>query len=213
MPVETDRRAATRREYLDQLAAQIRADDVLFVILNGIHTDGDGNIDRGRDALMRLDLYVYDVKIPKRSSFTAKWTTKRDGEGAIVQADILDHIGNGGKVVLLAHSRGGLVAGYIHNKALSDLTVLANPAMKRSYQWYHPWTVYNYHSPDDHVVSWLAAVAGYVWNDFGRAGALGFTDQRVNNIMITHGHNGVWDVYLGQWLELVLEETVKVIQR
>jgi hypothetical protein len=189
------------------------APKVRFVILNGIRTDGEGNIDKGRDRLVELGLDVVDVVIPRRNTITARWTTERDARGAIVQADLDDHVDMGGLTVLLAHSRGGLLAGWLQNRGYGDLSILANPAMDRDYKWKNPQRVVNFHSPDDRIVDWLARIAGAIWNDFGDAGSDGFKQAGVENIMVTHGHNGVWDVYLDAWVDAVLSRTVDLMKQ
>jgi len=163
-----------------------------IVGVNGIATNGQGNIDVMLSYLSERGFETVDVDLPVRHTISAWWGHKLDAK-AIMNAT------KDGDVVI-AHSFGGpRVAEVMEYGRKFSAVFLFRPAMDQFYQFYQP-NIYCFHSMDD----WPVRIGAWLpWHPFGRAGTLGFRDPKVTNIESSGGHNADFTTHIHQRVDFV----------
>lgn len=158
------------------------------LLVNGISTHGEGNVDRVGDALRRRGMTVDDLRLPKRHFISARWGARSD-------AEIIVNRANPGDIVV-AHSFGCLRAAHAERVMDFGAVFAIAAAMERNWEWRRPWIVKAYHSKDD-----LALHAGkfLILHPFGRAGLDGFKQLGVHNIRWDRLDHS--DYFYGVWLD------------
>lgn len=150
-----------------------------IVLVNGINTNGEGNVDLLGEELRRRGLEVVDVALPVRHSVSARWGGCPDGllvAQAAVDGD-----------VLVAHSFGCVRAHYAHRVRDLKAIVCVAPAMSPHARWRDPARVTCYHSSRDLAVRLGARL---LCHPFGPAGVAGFSQPGVTNVRRWCGHSG-----------------------
>lgn len=142
-----------------------------IVLVNGIWTHGESNVDALKAPLTDAGHRVVDVALPRRGPFRARFTAARDGR------TVANHSNDGD--VIVAHSFGCLRAAHAAKFREYAAIICVAPAMSRHYKWPHPRRVFCYHSNTDRA---LKAGALLILHPFGRAGLTGFTQEQVDNI-------------------------------
>ena len=141
-----------------------------IVGVNGINTHGEGNIDLVLCEMAKRGHQTWDVELPLRHWFSARWGGRADG-------DLIARESQDGDI-LVAHSFGAVRAYYAHKKVEYKAIVLIAPAQGRGVEWWYPDRVFCFHSPKDWVVEIGALLA---FHPFGRAGTRGYTQEGIIN--------------------------------
>ena len=158
-----------------------------IVGVNGINTNGEGNVDVLLHRMAALGYETVDVRLPKRRALSALWGGKSDGELIAAASQDGD--------ILVAHSFGGVRAFFAHRKMEYKHIILIAPAHSRNAQWYNPRRVTCYFSPSDWIIRLGASLP---FHPFGNAGSMGYYQDHVTNISCRGaGHN---DYFKGELL-------------
>lgn len=156
-------------------------------VVNGINTDGEGNVDAFKPIAWDMGLRLGDPVLPVRNATTARMFWRRDIE-------ILTHYcEDTGVRVLIAHSYGGFRSLKTAEHVEFDLLILYAPAIEHDYDLSkirgNP-VIVVIHSEQDRAI-WLGSKLWFHF--FGEAGRIGLTEPnnpnglRVGNIA-AHGN-------------------------
>lgn len=178
-----------------------------ITLVNGIHTDGEGNIDNLKIPLRQLGHQVSDPILPKRNAFTARWGWKRDVE--ILKRVFTDVSTD----IAIAHSYGGFRTLRALESPLHTVkcAFLFAPAIEVDYDLSKitgtP-RIYVIHSENDRAIWWGTKLWGHF---FGNAGREGLTSPKnPNNLYVeniaAHGntHNSYFKLENArQWVQRI----------
>lgn len=151
-------------------------------VVNGIRTHGKGNVDRLLPRLEARGLEVQDIRLPKRSSISARWGGRKDGR-------TIAKLTEDGEI-LVAHSFGAVRAAFAMELRTYAHVFMVAPAHSRHYQFRDPGRVTCFHSKGDWVVelgSWLPL------SPFGKAGTLGYSQPGITNIGVSSDHDDYFE--------------------
>lgn len=143
-----------------------------ILLVNGINTHGEKNV----DLFFRLESeghQVVDVTLPKRGVISSWFTGKADARRLLKRARYGD--------IVIAHSRGGIVAALASRFNFFRQIFLIGPAMSRKWDWSLTkagGSIFCFYSKTDFWVRVGSLIPGH---PFGQAGTHGFTDSRVIN--------------------------------
>ena len=141
-----------------------------FVGVNGIGTNGAGNIDLLLARLRKRGFETVDVRLKWRHFITASWGAKRDAY------DIVKNSRDGDIVV--AHSYGALRTYRAHFLRKYKAILCIAPAMEPDEQWRDPSIVHSFYSKSDWAIRIGSAIPGH---PFGPAGLRGFDQPGTTN--------------------------------
>ncbi len=170
------------------------------LLVNGISTHGEGNVDRLGQVLARRGMKVADLKLPKRHFVSARWGAPQDAEIILCHAEPGD--------IVVGHSFGCLRTAYAEKRMDFGAVFCIAPAMERGWKWRRPERVHAYCSSSD-----MALHAGrfLILHPFGAAGLSGFKQNGVaNHYWDELDHS---DYFYGTWLDkLAAQVEARAIQ-
>ena len=144
----------------------------------GIHSRGKDSTIRVLVELDKLGHRILPLVLGNRNILNARWKTKRDVDEIVKFSEPGD--------ILVAHSRGCILAGHAAQRVeYSHIFVLA-PAMSKNWEWFNPRRVTCFHSKGDWVVKLGSRL---LFHPFGLAGVVGYTQHGVQNIGVSSDHD------------------------
>lgn len=185
-----------------------------FLIINGIRTRGEKNVDLMIEPLEELGHQVIDLALPVIGPFTAASRTMQRRNGRLVRDQVVKHISRGEPIHAIAHSNGvaTLYRAMQFPGVRFDCAFAFNGALREDYTWaYHGLKRgYNVHNPYDKALKWGKRARWLAPNHiFGVFGRTGYTqepeDERWENVPNPfldgdHNHNPFWtDVQVDRW--------------
>lgn len=170
-----------------------------IVLVNGINTHGEGNVDRFIEPLTQLGHEVIDIPLPKRHAFSARWGAKKDAGLIYRNTEQYDAV--------IAHSFGCLRSLVAAERRRFSHMFLFRPALSRDYNLANiagtP-KIHCMYSKQDTAVR----IGSYLLcHPFGKAGTHGMTDPAVYNYKSTGGHSNDFETpLLDHWVSFIHEE-------
>lgn len=169
-----------------------------IVLVNGINTHGEGNVDLLGRELHERGHDIVDVRLPKRHTISAWWGAAKDAEAILKMSSEGD--------VIVGHSFGCLRAAHAMKKREYKAAFMIAPAMRKSWQFENPARVWCFYSPSDWVV-WLGSlIPGH---PFGKAGVRGYLQLEAygHNIEMQSDHD---DYFGGDLISKVVDRIDRV---
>lgn len=152
------------------------------ILINGILTHGEGNVDVLGARLAARGYQVEDTWHEKVNPITARW------RGISIARSKANWIEDGD--IIVAHSFGCVITRHLLHMVDVDVAgaYLIAPAdgERKSWEDAQVRTVFCYHSPED----WTVRLGSWLWfHVFGSAGLNGYEDERVVNVEMESDHN------------------------
>ena len=149
-----------------------------IVLVNGIWSHGENNVDLVGGEMSMRGYKIVDVPLGKVGPFGARFSGKDDGQKVACWSQDGD--------ILVAHSYGAVRAWYASRYREYKAIFLIAPAQSANAEWRNPSRVWCFHSKEDRVLYLGAAL---FWHPFGKAGIKGYNQPGVHNVEVHSDHN------------------------